>query len=283
MSFTETFLNGEQGAVQAGHAHADAEDDPAFRRRRPRLLRLRGHRRHDHADLRGDADPGRADGPVLRHHDGPPAGGHLRIDLLDRVRRLPLPRAVPDEEAALEHPARELDVRAARRRHLHVLVRRVPVRLRAALHALLAPARPTSRSSALWGGTFFIVGIAIVMVGVVFFVVNIFKTITYTPAGWAQQPAGALLGSALGLSGIGSVLHEEEERAPGVAAGGRHRPRHGRHGAQRRDHPVHRRPDPGLHGRRDLRHEPEAQRRSTPCSTRTGSGGASTSSPTAWS
>jgi len=40
------------------------------------------------------------------------------------------------------------------------------------------------------------------MVGVVFFVVNIFKTITYTPAGWTPQPAGALLGSALGLSGL---------------------------------------------------------------------------------
>jgi cytochrome c oxidase subunit 1 len=37
---------------------------------------------------------------------------------------------------------------------------------------------------------------------VVFFVVNIFKTITYTPAGWARQPAGALLASALGLSGL---------------------------------------------------------------------------------
>ena len=38
------------------------------------------------------------------------------------------------------------------------------------------------------------------MVGVVFFVINIFKTITYTPDGWERQPAGALLGFAHGLA-----------------------------------------------------------------------------------
>ena len=69
-----------------------------------------------------------------------PAGGHLRLDLLHRLRRVPLPRAVPDEEAAVEHPARQLDLRAAGRRHLHLLVRRVPLRVRAALHAVLAAA-----------------------------------------------------------------------------------------------------------------------------------------------
>lgn len=52
------------------------------------------------------------------------------------------------------------------------------------------------------GGVFFILGIALVMVGTAFFVINIFKTITYTPQGWDKQPVGKLLGSALGLSAI---------------------------------------------------------------------------------
>jgi len=72
----------------------------------------------------------------------------------------------------------------------------------APLYTLYWPLPADFTQFSLWGGTFFILGIAIVMVGVVFFVVNIFKTITYTPAGWDKQPAGALLGSALGLSGL---------------------------------------------------------------------------------
>jgi len=72
----------------------------------------------------------------------------------------------------------------------------------APLYTLYWPLPADFTQFSLWGGTFFILGIAIVMVGVVCFVVNIFKTITYTPAGWDRQPAGALLGSALGLSGL---------------------------------------------------------------------------------
>lgn len=51
-------------------------------------------------------------------------------------------------------------------------------------------------------GAIFIVGIALVMVGTALFVLNTFKTITYTPSGWTKQPAGALLGDALGLTSI---------------------------------------------------------------------------------
>ncbi|MBE3109818.1 MAG: cbb3-type cytochrome c oxidase subunit I [Acidobacteria bacterium] len=60
------------------------------------------------------------------------------------------------------------------------------------------------------GGTFFIVGIALAMVGTAFFVLNIFKTITYTPAGWAQQPARALLASALGISGLKNLFSRKK-------------------------------------------------------------------------
>lgn len=49
-------------------------------------------------------------------------------------------------------------------------------------------------------GAVFILGVAIVMVGTALFVLNVFKTITYTPAGWPKQPGAALLGDALGLT-----------------------------------------------------------------------------------
>jgi cytochrome c oxidase subunit 1 len=72
----------------------------------------------------------------------------------------------------------------------------------APLYTLYWPLPADFTQFSVWGGTFFIVGIALVMVGTVFFVVNIFKTITYTPAGWEKQPAGALLGSALGVTAV---------------------------------------------------------------------------------
>lgn len=62
------------------------------------------------------------------------------------------------------------------------------------------------------GGTFFVLGIALVMVGTVFFVINVFKTIMYTPEGWEKQPAGALLGSALGFSGLKNLFRKKENK-----------------------------------------------------------------------
>ncbi len=61
------------------------------------------------------------------------------------------------------------------------------------------------------GGIFFILGIALVMLGTVFFVINIFATITYTPEGWAKQPCGALLGSALGVSGLRNLFSKNKK------------------------------------------------------------------------
>ncbi|MCL2466167.1 MAG: cbb3-type cytochrome c oxidase subunit I [Micrococcales bacterium] len=49
-------------------------------------------------------------------------------------------------------------------------------------------------------GALFIVGIAVVMVGTLLYVINLFKTITFTPEGWTRQRPGALLGDALGLT-----------------------------------------------------------------------------------
>jgi len=62
------------------------------------------------------------------------------------------------------------------------------------------------------GGAIFVLGIALVMLGSVFFIINIFKTITYTPEGWEKQPAGKLLGSAIGTVGIANLFRKKENR-----------------------------------------------------------------------
>ena len=129
------------------------------------------------------------------------------------------------------------------------------------------------------GGTFFIVGIALVMVGTVFFVVNIYKTIAYTPEGWAKQPAGALLASALGITAVTNFFARKktEHLVPlPVAAIARGTVDTALNSAVIL---VHRRADPRLHGRGAVG-RPRGARPSTRCSTRTGSGGGSTSSPT---
>ncbi len=81
----------------------------------------------------------------------------------------------------------------------------------APLYTLYWPLPADFTQFSVWGGTFFIVGIALVMVGTVFFVVNIFKTITYTPEGWAPQPAGALMASALGITGLTAMFSREKK------------------------------------------------------------------------
>jgi cytochrome c oxidase subunit 1 len=60
------------------------------------------------------------------------------------------------------------------------------------------------------GGAFFILGIALIMLGTVFFVINVFKTIAYTPEGWDKQPSGALTASALGVSGAENIFRKKK-------------------------------------------------------------------------
>ena len=62
------------------------------------------------------------------------------------------------------------------------------------------------------GGAIFILGIAIVMLGTAFFVINVFKTIMYTPEGWEKQPAGALIASALGVSGFKNLFRKKKKK-----------------------------------------------------------------------
>ncbi len=62
------------------------------------------------------------------------------------------------------------------------------------------------------GGAFFILGIALIMVGAIFFVINIFKTIVYTPEGWDKQPSKALLASAIGYDGFKNLFKKKDKQ-----------------------------------------------------------------------
>ncbi len=81
----------------------------------------------------------------------------------------------------------------------------------APLYTLYWPLPADFTQFSVWGGTFFIVGIAIVMVGTALFIINIFKTITYTPDGWEKQNAGALLSSALGITGFANLFRKNKK------------------------------------------------------------------------
>jgi cytochrome c oxidase subunit I len=81
----------------------------------------------------------------------------------------------------------------------------------APLYTLYWPLPADFGQFSVWGGTFFIVGIAIIMLGTVFFVINIFATITYTPKGWPKQPVGRLLASALGVSGAENIFKKNKK------------------------------------------------------------------------
>ena len=76
----------------------------------------------------------------------------------------------------------------------------------APLYTLYWPLPADFTQFSVVGGTVFILGIALVMLGTAFFVVNIYMTIGYTPEGWDRQPTGALLSSALGLTGLRNLV-----------------------------------------------------------------------------
>lgn len=79
------------------------------------------------------------------------------------------------------------------------------------LYTLYWPLPADFSQFSVLGGIFFIVGIALVMVGTVLFVINIFKTITYTPDGWEKQPGGALIKSALGITGLANLFSKNKK------------------------------------------------------------------------
>ncbi len=81
----------------------------------------------------------------------------------------------------------------------------------APLYTLYWPLPADFTQFSVIGGTIFVFGIALIMVGTLLFVLNIFKTIMYTPEGWEKQPSGKLIGSALGLSGLKNLFRKEKK------------------------------------------------------------------------
>ncbi len=81
----------------------------------------------------------------------------------------------------------------------------------APLYTLYWPLPADFKQFSVIGGTFFVFGIALIMVGTLLFVLNIFKTIMYTPEGWEKQPSGRLLASALGVSGFKNLFRKEKK------------------------------------------------------------------------
>ncbi len=81
----------------------------------------------------------------------------------------------------------------------------------APLYTLYWPLPADFTQFSVIGGTFFITGIALVMLGTIFFVINIYKTITYTPEGWEKQPKGALLKSALGITAVTNLFRSKKK------------------------------------------------------------------------
>jgi cytochrome c oxidase subunit 1 len=81
----------------------------------------------------------------------------------------------------------------------------------APLYTLYWPLPADFTQFSVIGGTIFVFGIALIMVGTLLFVLNIFKTIMYTPEGWEKQPAGKLIGSALGLRGLKNLFRKEKK------------------------------------------------------------------------
>lgn len=81
----------------------------------------------------------------------------------------------------------------------------------APLYTLYWPLPADFTQFSIIGGTFFITGIALVMIGTVFFVINIFKTLIYTPEGWEKQPSGEILKSALGITAFSNLFKRKKK------------------------------------------------------------------------
>ncbi len=72
----------------------------------------------------------------------------------------------------------------------------------APLYTLYWPLPADFSQFAIIGGLFYVVGVALIMVGTFLYSYNIFKTIMYTPEGWDKQPSMELFKSAIGFTGL---------------------------------------------------------------------------------
>ncbi len=81
----------------------------------------------------------------------------------------------------------------------------------APLYTLYWPLPADLKQFSAIGGIVYIVGVVGIMVGTFAYTYNVFKTIVYTPEGWEKQPAGALLKSALGITGLMNFFRRKKE------------------------------------------------------------------------
>lgn len=81
----------------------------------------------------------------------------------------------------------------------------------APLYTLYWPLPADFSQFSVTGGTFFILGIALVMLGTTFFIINIFATILYTPEGHEKQSKWAVFASAVGLSGFRNLIGKNKK------------------------------------------------------------------------
>lgn len=81
----------------------------------------------------------------------------------------------------------------------------------APLYTLYWPLPADFKQFDVVGGTFFIVGIALVMVGTACFLINIFKTIFYTPEGFEKQNKKAIFASAFGFTGFRNLFSKNKK------------------------------------------------------------------------
>jgi cytochrome c oxidase subunit 1 len=80
----------------------------------------------------------------------------------------------------------------------------------APLYTLYWPLPPDFSQFAIIGELFFVVGIALIMVGTFLYSYNIFKTIMYTPEGWDKQPSIELFKSAIGFTGLTNFFKKKK-------------------------------------------------------------------------
>ena len=80
----------------------------------------------------------------------------------------------------------------------------------APLYTLYWPLPADLEQFKLIGGLFYIVGVALIMVGTFLYSYNVFKTIMYTPEGWDKQPSAALFKDAIGFTAIGNFFRRKK-------------------------------------------------------------------------
>ncbi len=80
----------------------------------------------------------------------------------------------------------------------------------APLYTLYWPLPADTEQFTAIGGIVYIVGVVGIMIGTFLYTYNVFKTIVYTPQGWEKQPAGELLKSALGITGLMNFFRKKD-------------------------------------------------------------------------